>query len=252
MPKLNRYTSSELRDKLAAEYVLGTLTPRVRKRLERLMTQGPSWWEYVEQWQQHFAAHNPAWDAGSDESAYVSPPPRIWRNILRSIDPRRDVKTAQSAHQRPTWLVPFGFTFSLFLGILISPYLTFKPSVPAETPVQPAAYLAMMSSSQEPNHFALVAYQGLKPGESTIRLQRNLREASLPSENAMVWMKDKDTGEIQRIGSLRAINDTRFMTPKEWRALKNSSELIVTANESPTSQVLYRGRCVELSDWNAI
>ena len=118
--------------------------------------------------------------------------------------------------------------------------------------MRPASYLAMMSSDTQTNHFALVAYQGDKPGQSSLRMQRNLSLDKISQSKAMVWMRDNSTGELKLIDSLQNINDIRYMSPNEWKMLKSSSELLVTANRDPNSEVLYRGRCVELSDWRAI
>ncbi|WP_325895202.1 hypothetical protein [Grimontia sp. NTOU-MAR1] len=256
MPALNvakRYQSAELRDKLAAEYVIGTLTPRVQRRLESLMNQDPSWWEYIEHWQQHFAAFTPSIDANV-EWEYTKPPERVWHNIVTAVDPQSEGSKVEA--KAPWWkaiTMPLSLAFSLVIGVLISPNIM-PPEAPKKGPiiVQPANYFALMSSEQEHNLFAIVAYLGLGGAKSTLRLQRNLRESELPPETATVWMRDKATGNIIRIDTLRNINDTRFLSPAEWQQLKNSSELIVTIGETPRSQVLYRGRCVELSNWNAI
>ncbi|WP_281546150.1 hypothetical protein [Grimontia sp. SpTr1] len=256
MPKLTvvkRYKSTELRDRLAAEYVLGTLTPKVRRRLECLMNQDPSWWEHIEHWQQHFAGITPSIDAHLDWE-FTQPPERVWRNIDAAVNPQREV--ARTVAKAPWWkgfIMPLSLAFSLVMGVLISPSIM-PPEAPKKGPiiVQPANYFALMSSEQEHNLFAIVAYRGLGDAKSTLRLQRNLRESELPPETATVWMRDKESGEVTRIDTLRNINDTRFMSTAEWKQLQNSSELIVTIGETPDSQVLYRGRCVELSNWNAI
>ncbi|CZF80626.1 hypothetical protein GCE9029_02107 [Grimontia celer] len=256
MPKLTvakRYQSAELRDKLAAEYVLGTLTPRVQRRLEYLMNQDPSWWEHIEHWQQHFAGITPSIDANLDWE-FTKPPERVWRNITNAIYPQRE--NARTRSKTPWWkaiTTPMSLALSLVIGVLISPSIM-PPEAPKKGPiiVQPANYFALMSSEQEHNLFAIVAYRGLGDAKSTLRLQRNLRESELPPETATVWMRDKESGEVTRIDTLRNINDTRFLSPEEWQQLKNSSELIVTIGETPDSQVLYEGRCVELSNWNAI
>ncbi|CZF86917.1 hypothetical protein [Grimontia marina] len=256
MPALNvakRYQSAELRDRLAAEYVLGTLTHNVQRRLECLMNQDPSWWEHIEHWQQHFAGITPCVDAHL-EWEFTQPPERVWRNIATAINPQREL--AITALKAPWWkavIMPLSIAFSLVMGVLISPSIM-PPEAPKKGPiiVQPANYFALMSSEQEHNLFAIVAYRGLGDAKSTLRLQRNLRESELPPEMATVWMRDKESGEVTRIDTLRNINDTRFMSTTEWKQLQNSSELIVTIGETPDSQVLYRGRCVELSNWNAI
>ncbi|WP_028021560.1 hypothetical protein [Enterovibrio calviensis] len=261
-----RYASSEVRDRLAAQYVLGTLTPRVRRRLERLIQQDPTWWEDIAHWQKHFSGLTPSMDENLEEQLFSPAPQKVWDRISLALFPRshrheESLSTHSPTRRWPSWFTPIGFAFALMLGLYLRPIITPEPILPPDesnltgtliSHVQPAAYFAMMSSNVEDNQFALVAYQGVRPGESTIRLQRNLREANLPSETAMVWMRDKSSGKLQRIDTLRRINDTRFMSPTEWKALKNSSELLVTETNDPTSTVIYQGDCVELSDWNAI
>ena len=46
-----RYRDPALRERLAGEYVLGTLSPRVQARMSRLMARDPDWWQWIEQWQ---------------------------------------------------------------------------------------------------------------------------------------------------------------------------------------------------------
>ncbi|MDD1795039.1 hypothetical protein L4D06_23605 [Enterovibrio makurazakiensis] len=260
-----RYASFEVRDRLAAQYVLGTLPPRVRRRLENLIQQDPTWWENIAHWQKHFSGLTPSMDEHLEEQQFSTPPSKVWDRISMALFPQThrnasNFITRKPTRQWPLWFMPVGFTFALVLGLLLRPIITPEqntpindtPSITSISRVQPAAYFAMMSSKVEDNQFALVAYQGARAGESTLRLQRNLRETTLPSETAMVWMRDKSSGKLREVGTLRSINDTRFMSPEEWKALKNSSELLVTENGDPNSQLLYQGDCVELSNWNAI
>ncbi|NOI75695.1 hypothetical protein F0224_08390 [Vibrio coralliilyticus] len=242
-----RYQNSELRDKLASEYVLGTQTPRVRRRLETLMQADPTWWEHVEQWQQHLSGLNPSTKLGSSEHGLKRPPKRVWKNISeQTFSPSRGAKRIR------WWWLPTGMALSLFVGVWLQPILLQSPLPIEAAQVQPVSYLAMMSSDTQKNHFALVAYQGDKPGQSSLRMQRNLNMDKVPMDRAMVWMRNSETGELQLIDSLQNVNDVRYMSPTEWQALKSSSELLVTANRDPESAVLYRGRCVELSSWQAI
>ncbi|AQW58027.1 hypothetical protein [Vibrio owensii] len=241
--KSARYQSSDLRDKLAGEYVLGTLTPRVRQRLEALMRSDPTWWEHIEQWQQHLSGLSPAINFETPTDDLIPPPIQTWTKI--------ESKTTNK--QKPTkymrwWWIPISMAFSLLLGVWLQPLVS-PTSQPIEVAqVRPISYLAMMSSETQKNHFALVAYQGDQPGQSSIRMQRNLAMTKISMDRAMVWMRDGETGELKLIDSLKNVNNVRYMSPSEWKILKNSSELLVTANRDPNSEVLYRGRCVELSN----
>lgn len=240
-----RYQNSELRDKLAGEYVLGTQSPRVRRRLEALMQADPSWWEHVEQWQQNLSSITPSADLTLSSKNLKRPPKRVWKRIVNSTFGVRKRKS------NLRWWLPAGMAFSLFVGMFLQFNIMNTPSGINVAKVRPANYLAMMSSDTQKDHFALVAYQGDQPGQSSLRMQRNVSMDRISGDRAMVWMRDGLTGELILIDSLKNISDVRYMSPNEWQTLKSSSELIVTANRDSASEVLYRGRCVELSDWHA-
>lgn len=244
--KSQRYQNFELRDKLASEYVLGTQTSRVRRRLEVLMNADPSWWEHVEQWQQNLSSITPSSDLNASSKNLKRPPKRVWKRIVNSTFGFRKRKSNLG------WWLPTGMAFSLFVGMFIQSNLMNTPSGMNVTEVRPASYLAMMSSDTQKDHFALVAYQGDQPGQSSLRMQRNVSMDRISDNRAMVWMRDGSTDELILIDSLKNVSDIRYMSPKEWQILKGSSELIVTANRDSDSEVLYRGRCLELSDWHAI
>lgn len=242
-----RYQNPQLREKLAGEYVLGTQTARVRRRMEALIKADPTWWVHIEQWQQHLSGLNPSSDLNASTNTFKKPSKRVWTNIANST-----FRLGKREKSIRWWWLPTGMAFSLFVGIFLQPTLMQPSSDINIAEVRPASYLAMMSSDTQANHFALVAYQGDKPGQSSLRMQRNLSMDKISQSKAMVWMRDNSTGELKLIDSLQNINDIRYMSPNEWQMLKSSSELLVTANRDPNSEVLYRGRCVELSDWRAI
>ncbi|MGL5109023.1 MAG: hypothetical protein ACRC7J_08100 [Vibrio ordalii] len=244
----HRYESLELRDKLASEYVLGTLPRRVQRRLETLMKNDPSWWGHVAEWQQHLSDLCPTTASVSTQIQWKKPPKKVWERIAistqGSIRPKRQ--------QNRWWLATY-MLFSLLLGIMIHPFILpyLTPDVPI-VQIRPVNYLAMMSSDTQKDHFALVAYQGEMPGQSNIRIQYNLRMDKVNLNDAMVWMRDRESQQLRPIDSLVNIHQTRYLSVDEWQALKNSSELLVTENRDPASSVLYRGYCVELAGWNSI
>ncbi|EGR0741539.1 hypothetical protein G6329_03810 [Vibrio cholerae] len=238
--KSRRYIKAELRDKLAAEYVLGTQTPLVKRRMETLMKADPTWWEHIELWQKHLSGLTPAADLHNSTISLASPSKRVWKEITERTHPARPFQRMR------WWWLPIGMAMSLFVGIWVQNTMQSLSPTIEMAQVRPITYLAIMSSESQTNHFALVAYQGDKPGQSSLRMQRNLNMENPSFGQAMVWMRDKNTGKLQLIDSLQKINDIRYMSPSEWQALKNSSELLVTANRDPNSQVLYRGHCIEL------
>ena len=77
-----RYEDPELRERLAAEYVLGTLPSRSRRRFERLMTEDPALARVVAAWADRLAPIDAATPA-------EDPPARVWRAVEARIAAER-------------------------------------------------------------------------------------------------------------------------------------------------------------------
>ncbi len=73
-----RYDSPELREQLAAQYVLGTMPVRARRRFERLITADPALARMVGDWADRLSPLDGA-------TAAEEPPARVWRAIERRI-----------------------------------------------------------------------------------------------------------------------------------------------------------------------
>jgi len=73
-----RYRDQQLRDALAAEYALGTLQGRARRRFERSLKDDPGLRELVAQWQRRLSPL----DALAEPA---QPPTRVWRAIRERI-----------------------------------------------------------------------------------------------------------------------------------------------------------------------
>jgi anti-sigma-K factor RskA len=71
----------ELVDRLAAEYVLGTLRGRARRRFERWLV-SPQVGEIVKAWEERLAGLEPRLDS-------VAPPTTVWRGIENRLELRR-------------------------------------------------------------------------------------------------------------------------------------------------------------------
>lgn len=71
----------ELVDRLAAEYVLGTLRGRARRRFERWLV-SPQVGELVKAWEDRLAGLEPSLEP-------VAPPATVWRGIERRLELRR-------------------------------------------------------------------------------------------------------------------------------------------------------------------
>jgi anti-sigma-K factor RskA len=73
-----RYDDPELRERLAAEYVVGTMPRLARQRLERLIAEDAGMAQLVARWTERFA---PIDEATQEAEA----PTRVWRDIERRL-----------------------------------------------------------------------------------------------------------------------------------------------------------------------
>jgi anti-sigma-K factor RskA len=72
------YSRRDLADRLAAEYVLGTLRGPARRRFENLLSAHPALRDAVAQWQQRLSPLSVTVEE-------VTPSARVWRNIEQRL-----------------------------------------------------------------------------------------------------------------------------------------------------------------------
>jgi anti-sigma-K factor RskA len=86
------YADPELRDRLAAEYALGTLRGLPRRRFEQLLSNDPGLRDLTEDWELRL-------NLLAESAPAVEPPPHVWDGIARRIGP-----AAASAPESARWL----------------------------------------------------------------------------------------------------------------------------------------------------
>jgi anti-sigma-K factor RskA len=74
------YADPELRDRLAAEYALGTLRGAARRRFERLLSSDARWRDAAEDWELRV-------NLLGESAPAVAPPARVWEGIAARIGP---------------------------------------------------------------------------------------------------------------------------------------------------------------------
>jgi anti-sigma-K factor RskA len=88
-----RYQDPELRERLAAEYVLGTLPRRARRRFERLMAEDPALARVVAAWVDRLAPIDTATPA-------EQPPAGVWRAVEARVAAAAGAARLPAAHRR--------------------------------------------------------------------------------------------------------------------------------------------------------
>ena len=79
---MNCRNKPELRERLAAEYALGTLRGRARERLKRWMRDDPELMKEIKSWEARLAPM-------AEAVAPVEPPARVWRQVEQQLDFRK-------------------------------------------------------------------------------------------------------------------------------------------------------------------
>jgi anti-sigma-K factor RskA len=148
-----RYDDPELRERLAAEYVLGTMPSRARRRFDRLIAADPLLARMVGDWADRLAPLDEATPA-------EAPPARVWR----AIEARIAVSGAAPAVPAPDfWYRSLAFwrglavAASLAAAVLVLYVALFAGQAPA-----PIVVAVLAGHGGEPGWVALT---GPRPGE---------------------------------------------------------------------------------------
>lgn len=218
-----RYQQPELQEHLAAEYVLGTLHGRARKRFERLLADDPGLAERVQAWQ----ARLEPLDA---EQQPVTPPARVWENIAARVgagSPRRWRRLGLMA------------TAAALLLALTSTFL--------------------YRQLQRPEHLLMVTDERARPvwvvrAVDRRRLKvRTLRSMNMPAKKVCVLWLEWPDGHVRPVGVLSeepgehtmALPRTHTHDPLQARVTV-SIEDGPAPPPTPRGKIVFRGRWIEL------
>lgn len=243
----------ELQDRLAAEYVLGTLRGPARSRFQDMMIHDASLRIKVEAWQSRLVPMSVAIEA-------VRPPKRVWDTILRRTAPQ-SIPTAQAglwnslAFWRGIGLAASGATAALLASLIV-----FAPEAPRPAPAPqivrapaselPAAYFAVLSDpkSQKP----VLAVLATRNSDQLL-IRRLDASIAVPGKSLELWALPPGRAP-QSLGIVAALEKhTLTMNAVADRSLGDVPALAISLEPSggsptgaPTGPVLYTGPCVKI------
>jgi anti-sigma-K factor RskA len=175
------YERTELLDKLAAEYVLGTLTGPARRRFERLVRTSPGAAKAVVAWQRRLM---PLACSLPD----AMPPERVWRGIEQRLDdstiparPRR----RWGDFLRPVAMLALGLVMGVTFGLGLMQQWPPPASSPVaiEHGVLPESYVGVLTDAG--GEAALLAGSRRQGKELFVKLVKPL--APPPGQVAVLW-----------------------------------------------------------------
>ena len=234
-----RYANRELRDKLAAEYVLGTLVGRARARFRSLMRYDPGLRRLVAEWE---ARLSPLARAGKE----IAPPDRVWRAIARRV---------RQVEQRTGWwgnlafwrtFAVAGAAFSLVLGVAIG--MMPRPEPPIST-------VAVMSDDSG-NAAMVVAWPPMKSmRDPHIRVKIVQDHPTMaPSTSWELWLlpggqaAPVSLGQVslERLQVMKLPPAAAGKMQGAWGMALSIEPAGGSPTGAPTGPVIFKGECIRI------
>jgi len=250
------YGDPALRDHLAAEYALGTLRGRARRRFERLMADDHALRDLVAEWERRLTPL-------AEAVLPVAPPADLWNRIEARLGaPPRPVPTSRPWFERlfarPAMAVPtlaeaglwycvgFWRTVGIAMTLVVAALAIHLATLP-----EPAA---------GPTHLAVLAGEDAKPAllarldTATGRLELTPVDLAAPAPDRALelWLLPPD-GAPRSLGLVDRVGLSRELTPADVAGLAAGGLAVSlepaggSPTGAPTGPVLYQGTVVPLS-----
>jgi anti-sigma-K factor RskA len=243
-----RYSSPELVDRLAAAYVLGTLSPRTRRRFERLQRERADVQLAVAQWEARLGTLAQAVPP-------VKPSPRVWAAIEAQTRP--SARAAASSSSKGRWWLPAGWGVGGLLAgaalsvavLMASPALLFTPDQVAMRAGQklPQSYVGLLTDAAGNGKFLA---SSLRHGRTlTIKA---IGPVEAPKQGRLVLWAVPPEGAPFVLGEAPLKGSATHQLPDtSEKLLSKVQKLVVTvetaaAPAAPSGTPVYTGNCAKL------
>jgi anti-sigma-K factor RskA len=226
---LNCKAKPELRERLAAEYALGTLRGRARQRLRRWMQDDAALAGAVAQWEARLAPM-------AQGVAAVPPPARVWREI--------EARLGRPAQSFSIWRA-LGLVAGGALAALVGVALLLPQQAPEGLP---PSYVAVLSDAKSQKAVMIVS-----AGRKSNALQVKMLDPAIrvAGKSLELWAVPRD-GNPRSLGLVQMDKTALQLSAPADRTLGDIPLLAVSLEPqggsttgAPTGPVLYSGPCVK-------
>ena len=227
------YQNKELVDMLAAEYALGTLKGRARKRFESLLNQDETVRASVEDWEQRVNKLAVAVEP-------VAPPPQLWQALEQRLFP---------AAAKTRWYEKLSFWRTLTLGS------TAMAGV--------FAFMLLLVPQQEQGYVMLIQDQTQQPVWAVSTTEdmerfyvRNTRPMDMPpGQGCLLWVQPQGSEQYYPLGLLPDDgSDATLDVDQKLRSMLLNGRLLVTLEDksntapaAPSGTTEFSGRLVPIA-----
>ncbi|TAK90147.1 MAG: hypothetical protein EPO06_09130 [Burkholderiaceae bacterium] len=234
------YERSDLLEKLAAEYALGTMSPRARRRFAQVLHHSPAAQRALAGWNERLQPFN-------RPIAPVTPPARVWKAI---------VQRTQSAAASSSWLnkffsnwatpaLAFGFGLVLSVGFIhqTPQWLGLQPTASKTAP----SYVGLLTDS---NDTPVLSASSLRKGNIlSVKILKALQPP--PGQVAVLWALPEGGAPVPvSTVPLTGKADVALAAPAEQifatvpkLALSYEADANVT---SPHGPIVASGHCIKM------
>lgn len=229
-----RYTDSDLIERLAAEYVLGTLTGKARLRFETLMEESYRVRAAVWEWETHI---NPLVSALPE----TKPPAQVWQRVQRAISPKTQRKVFQGLQFWRGWGMA-----ATAASVLLMASLVFMPAE-----FQPNSIAVFNNEQAQP---MWIVTSDMETGELHIKAI-NVNAEIIDQKAFELWMLPNDGTPPKSMGLMPVSNEKRelVLSPQILTVLQQAKGLAISIEPPggsptglPTGPVVYQSSMIEL------
>lgn len=252
MSQLKRYQNPELYERLAAEYVLGTLRGGALRRFEQLIQQRPYIRYAVELWEEKL---NPLVEVGPE----VKPSADVWQSIQGEIHVDTKQQAVMPSQVEPSfwtrllggraiWQAATGALATLLFVSWWMPQVPMPGATGSKMPMP--SYVAVLESDKDVPMLITVGDR-----DRRMIIVRVLDKPQMTDERELALWALHDPGSAPVPIGVVPFNEDHSalkLTRQEWGAIKGAKEFAVTMEPKstempalPTGPVMYKGACLD-------
>ncbi len=245
------YRRPELRDRLASEYVLGTLHGRARRRFQQLLREDLELRDCVAFWERELTPM-------AAPLSVSAPSAKVWEGIAARVAPHERATHAKAAQAEPGWLARwFGLrslaplAAGLFLGIgatMIGPSLVGQGTSELSETQLPQSYVGVLATTD--GRTGLIV-SSLRQGK--VMDVKRVAQVPVPDGRTLfLWAIEAD-GKTRAIGAVPQGSFVQVPLAQTSEQLFSSATELALSIEplgasplQPGGAFVYRGLCGKL------
>jgi anti-sigma-K factor RskA len=192
------YSRRELADRLAAEYVLGTLQGPARRRFENLLSAHPALRQAVAQWQERLSPL-------SSSVTAVVPPAQVWQRIEGRLFVDRAVPAAPTVRwweRLALWRAASGLATAAAVALFV---------VAAQVPPPQAPIIVVLGAQPEVAQALNASFVASVSGDGRALVLRPLNAPSLSPQQALELWAVPAQGAPRSLGLVQAAGATTLL-----------------------------------------